>query len=125
MCCFHWDPGLPILCVFGNSATTVLALGPTTKLVGFRLFAVNEALIDLEDRFGVTTPLSDPIEKITARVYDQLALLQAFDETIAVGELQEQVELSEDRFSTMLDDLEQKGNIERANDSVRKIDSKP
>ena len=86
---------------------------------------VNEALIDLEDRFGVTTPLSDPIEEITARVYDQLALLQTFDETIAVGELQEEVELSEDRFSTMLDDLEQKGNIERANDSVRKIDSKP
>ena len=44
---------------------------------------------------------------------------------MAVGELQEEVELSEDRFSTMLDDLEQKGNIERANDSVRKIDSKP
>ena len=95
-----------------------------TELLDEEFFVtfVNEALIDLEDRFGVTTPLSDPIEEITARVYDQLALLQAFDETIAVGELQEEVELSEDRFSTMLDDLEQKGNIERANDSVRKID---
>jgi len=98
-----------------------------TELLDEEFFVtfVNEALIDLEDRFGVTTPLSDPIEEITARVYDQLALLQAFDETIAVGELQEEVELSEDRFSTMLDDLEQKGNIERANDSVRKIDRKP
>lgn len=86
---------------------------------------VNEALIDLEERFGVTTPLSDPIEEITARVYDQLAILQAFGETIAVGELQQKVELSEDRLSAMLDDLEQKDNIERKDDSVRKIDSNP
>ena len=107
--------------------TVLKELQAQTELLNEEFFVtfVNEALIDLEDRFGVTTPLSDPIEEITARVYDQLALLQAFDETIAVGELREEVELSEDRFSTMLDDLEQKGNIERANDSVRKIDSKP
>jgi predicted nucleotidyltransferase len=98
-----------------------------SELLDEEFFAtfVNEALIDLEDRFGVTTPFHDPVREITARVYDQLALLQTFNDTIAVEELQQESELPKDRFSAMLEGLEQKGNIKREDDTIRKIDNKP
>lgn len=86
---------------------------------------VNEALVDLEDRFGVTTPIHEEIRAISARVYDQLSIVLTIDDVATVDELQEELDLSGDRLTDMLDDLERKGNIERDGNTVRKLDDRP
>lgn len=47
----------------------------------------NEALFDLEERYGVTTPLDDRIQELTHRYYRGLEVRQALDEPMTVDEL--------------------------------------
>lgn len=96
-----------------------------TELLGEELFItyVNEALIDLEDRFGVTTSLTDDIEELSRQVYDQLAVLNSFDDTTTVDDIHESTELSESRVSEVLDRLAEKGSIQQDGEQVRKIET--
>jgi len=96
-----------------------------TELLGEALFIthVNEALIDLEDRFGVTTSLTEAVEELSRRVYDQLAVLNSFDNTTTVEAIHESTELSESRVSEVLDRLEEKGSIQQDGEQVRKIET--
>jgi hypothetical protein len=61
--------------------TVLEELQTQTELLDEEFFValVNEALIDLEEWFGVTLPLSESVEAITARVYDQLAAARSAD----------------------------------------------
>lgn len=52
----------------------------------FATFA-NEALVELEERYGVTTPIEDRIQELTNRYYRGLEVLQTLDEPMTVDEL--------------------------------------
>ncbi|SDK94331.1 DUF6036 family nucleotidyltransferase [Natronorubrum texcoconense] len=52
----------------------------------FATFA-NEALIELDERYGVTTPIEDRIQELTNRYYRGLEVLQALHEPMTVDEL--------------------------------------
>jgi hypothetical protein len=58
----------------------------------FATFA-NEALVELEERYGVTTPIEDHIQELTDRYYRGLEVLQALDEPMTVDELAAELEL--------------------------------
>ena len=61
----------------------------------FATFA-NEALVDLDERYGVTTPIEDPIRELTSRYYRGLEVLQALDEPMTVDELATELGLDTD-----------------------------
>ncbi len=61
----------------------------------FATFA-NGALIELEDRYGVTTPIEDRIQELTDRYYRGLEVLQALDDPMTVDELATEMELETD-----------------------------
>lgn len=107
--------------------TILKELRHQVELLDEELFVthVNEALIDLEDRFGVTTPIREEIQEISTRVYDQLSILATIDDAAMVDELRAELDLSEDRLAAMLDSLERKGTIERDGDTVRTLDDRP
>ncbi len=52
----------------------------------FATFA-NEALIELEKRYGVTTPIKNRVQELTDRYYCGLEVLQALDEPMTEDEL--------------------------------------
>ena len=58
----------------------------------FATFA-NEALVELEERYGVTTPIEDRVQELTNRCYRGLEVLQALDEPMSVDELAAELEL--------------------------------
>jgi hypothetical protein len=58
----------------------------------FATFA-NEALVELEERYGVTTPIEGHIQELTNRYYRGLEVLQALDEPMTVDELAAELEL--------------------------------
>nr|WP_245547775.1 hypothetical protein [Halovivax ruber] len=47
----------------------------------------NEALIDLEERYGVITPIEDRVQELTNRYYRGLEVLQVLDESMTIDEL--------------------------------------
>ncbi|QFU84232.1 DUF6036 family nucleotidyltransferase [Natronorubrum aibiense] len=47
----------------------------------------NEALVDLEEQYGVTTPIEDRVQELTNRYYRGLEILQILDEPMTVDEL--------------------------------------
>lgn len=98
-----------------------------TELLGEEFFVthINQALIELEDRFGVTTPLTEPVEQLTVDVYDYINILNSFEDTTTQEELQQAVELPDDRIDEILGELEEKGNIERDDGRIRKVDDRP
>lgn len=79
-------------------------------LLGQELFVsyMNEALLTLDDRHNVTTPLADTVSEITERVYRELEVLQAFDETVSLSELQARLALSADEVDEAIRTLEHK-----------------
>jgi hypothetical protein len=58
----------------------------------FATFA-NEALVELEERYGVTTPLEDRVQELTNRYYRGLEVLQALEGAMTVDELAAELEL--------------------------------
>jgi hypothetical protein len=65
-------------------------------LLGQELFVthMNEALLELEEQHNISTPLAERVSEITERVYRELEVLQAFDESISRSELEIAVNLS-------------------------------
>lgn len=76
---------------------------------------VNDALGEMEERFGATTPLQEWVGERTASVYEEIAVLQALEEgdPTPETELHERIELNELELANALARLEQKGAIER------------
>jgi len=91
-------------------------------LLGQELFVsyVNEALLELEERHNVTSPLSDPVEEITERVYRELEVLQAYDDATSRAELREKTEFSEEEFDDVIASLERKGVVTEAGGEIIK-----
>ena len=79
----------------------------------------NEALIELEERYGVTTPIEDPVQERTDRYYRGLAVLQALDKPMTVDELAAELELATDEicdriaYLSTFDRVYRDGNIVR------------
>jgi hypothetical protein len=67
-------------------------------LLGQELFVshINEALLELEAQYNVTTPLAGPVSEITERVYQELEVLNAFDDSITESELVSKLSLPSD-----------------------------
>jgi len=98
-----------------------------TELLGEELFVteMSEALIDLEDRFGVTTPLDDVVAEISERVYQELEVLLAVENSDSVEEVFKQVELSEAKAEAVMNRLGEKGLVELDGRSVERLDGQP
>jgi len=86
---------------------------------------VNEALLNLRERFDVTISLQDDVEELSAKVYDELAILLAIDGKATVDAIREEADVSDDRLDALLDDLEERGKIEQDYGTVRKLDDRP
>ncbi len=54
---------------------------------------VNEALVDLEEQYGVTTPIEDRVQELTTRYYRGIEVLQALDVPMTVDELAADLDL--------------------------------
>ena len=82
-------------------------------LLGQELFVsyVNEALVELDEQYNVTTPLSETVSEITERVYRELDVLQAIDDSISRSELEATVDFSAAEFEEVLRSLEAKDVI--------------
>jgi len=61
----------------------------------FATFA-NEALLKLEKRYGVTTPIEKRTQELTNRYYRGLEILQVLDEPMKIDELAAELELDTD-----------------------------
>ena len=86
---------------------------------------MSEALIDLGDRFGVTTPLDGIVAEISERVYQKLEVLLAVENSDSVEEVFEEVELSEAKVEAVMDRLGEKGSVELDGRSVERLDGQP
>lgn len=82
-------------------------------LLGQELFVsyVNEALIELEEQHNITTPLAEIVSEITERVYRELEMLQAFDESISRPELEATLDLSTEKVEEALQSLKGKDMV--------------
>ena len=89
-------------------------------LLGQELFVsyVNEALMSLDERHNITTPLFNPVSKITQRVYRELEVFHAFDDAIPRSELYERVALSPDEVDEAIQSLESKGAVAIKRDRI-------
>jgi hypothetical protein len=91
-------------------------------ILGQELFVsyVNEALVALDERHNVTTPLSETVRDITERVYRELEVVQALDEAISRSELYERVGLSSTEVDETIRSLERKGVVAVTDDQITK-----
>jgi hypothetical protein len=91
-------------------------------LLGQELFIshVNEALVALDERHNVTTPLSEVVGETTERVYRELEVVQAFDDAISRSELHKRVGLSSTEVDEAIRSLENKGVVVITGDQIIK-----
>ncbi|EMA28278.1 DUF6036 family nucleotidyltransferase [Haloarcula japonica] len=91
-----------------------------SDLLGQELFVThaNEALLKLEEQHNISTPLAERISEITERVYRELEVLQAFDESISRAELKAAVDLSPEDVDEALEHLVAKDVIAVEDDEI-------
>ena len=89
-------------------------------LLGQELFVThtNEALLELEDQHNISTPLAARVSEITERVYRELEVLQAFDESIPQSELKAAVGLPPEDIDEALEHLVEKDVIAVEDDMI-------
>ena len=82
-------------------------------LLGQELFVThaNEALLELEEQHNISTPLAERVSEITERVYRELEVLQAIDDSVSRSELAESLDLSAAELGEALRSLEAKDVI--------------
>lgn len=97
------------------------------ELLGEELFVtdVNESLIELEERFGITTPIESFLAKETDRIYWELEVLMAFEERTTIPTLCDELERAEEDIIKLLDSLEAKDVIQREGAEIRKVGERP
>lgn len=91
----------------------------------FFVTVVNESLVELEDRFGVTVPIRDAVAKRTNRVYSELEVLLAFDDSTTIESLTDEVDITAEELDPLLTGLERKGVIERTGSGIEKLRERP
>ena len=93
------------------------------ELLGQELFVtyMNEALLALEEQHNITTPLGERVSEITERVYRELEVLQAFEESISRSELKAAVDLSTDDVDEAIKHLTEKEVVEVEGDVVVRV----
>jgi hypothetical protein len=79
----------------------------------------NEALIELEERYGVTTPIEDHIREMTRQYYRGLELLYELDGPTTVDNLAAQTDLDAAELTDRLDYLEAFDRVIRDGETVR------
>ena len=84
----------------------------------FATFA-NEALGDLEERYGVTTPIEDRVQELTTRYYRGLEVLHALDETMTVDELAAELDLDVAEVRERVAYLAEFGRVSQDGEKVR------
>ncbi|UTF55618.1 DUF6036 family nucleotidyltransferase [Natronosalvus rutilus] len=82
---------------------------------------VSEALTDLTEKHNVTTPLHDPVAKITERVYEELEVLHALNEPKPMLNLQQELEYSRAELQEIVSRLEEKGAVRENHDRVERL----
>jgi predicted Rossmann fold nucleotide-binding protein DprA/Smf involved in DNA uptake len=82
----------------------------------------NEALIELKERYGVTTPIEDPVQKLTNGYYRGLEVLQALDEPMTVDKLAAELELDTDEVHSRIAYLSTFDRVRRDGDTVRPVE---
>jgi len=83
----------------------------------FATFA-NEALIELEEQYGVTTPVEARVQELTNRYYWGLEVLQALDEPMTVDELVANLGLEPDVVRNRLTYLEKFDRVRQNGDTI-------
>jgi hypothetical protein len=87
----------------------------------FATFA-NEALVELEERYGVTTPIEGRVQELTNRYYRGLEVLQALDEPMTVNELAAELELDDEEVHDRIAYLSTFDRVRRDGDTVRPVE---
>jgi len=87
----------------------------------FATFA-NEALIELEAQYGVTTPIEDRIQDLTDRYYRGLEIRQALDEPMTVDELAATLNLDTDDARDRIAYLERFDRVRRDGATVSPVE---
>jgi hypothetical protein len=82
---------------------------------------VNEALADLTEQHNVTTALHDPVAEITERVYEELEVLHALDESKSMPTLQQELDYSTAELQDIVSRLEEKGAVEETADRIERL----
>ncbi len=86
----------------------------------FSTFA-NEALVELEERYGMTTPVSDNIQELTNRYYRGLELLQTREEPMIFNELAVELGQEINEFRDRVACLIEFGRVRFENDTVNSV----
>ena len=84
----------------------------------FATFA-NEALVELEERYGVTTPIEERVQELTEQYYRGLEVLQVLDEPMTVDELAAELELDTDEVRDRIAYLATFDRVRRDDGTVR------
>ncbi|UWG47575.1 Transcriptional regulator, contains wHTH domain [Halanaeroarchaeum sp. HSR-CO] len=87
----------------------------------FATFA-NEAVVELEERYGVTTPIETRIQELTNRYYRGLEVLQVLDKSMTVDELIAELELDADEIHDRIAYLSTFDRVQRDGDLVRPVE---
>src|SRR6056297_1696294 len=87
----------------------------------FATFA-NEALVDLEERYGVTTPIEDRVQELTDRYYRGFEVLQTLDEPMTVDELAAELELDIDVVRNRVAYLAEFGRVRHDGETVSPVE---
>ena len=90
------------------------------ELLGQELFVthMNEALLELKAQHNISTPLADRVSDITERVYRELEVLQAIEESISRSSLEEVVDLPPDAIDEAIEQLTKKDVIDVDDDVI-------
>lgn len=81
----------------------------------------NEALLDLEDRYGVTTPIEDRLGAMTTRYYRGLEVLDALDEPTTIADLAAELDGDVEDVAERVAYLQRLGRVNRDGDEVRRV----
>jgi len=84
----------------------------------FATFA-NEALVDLDERYGVTTPIEDRVQELTNRYYRGLEVLQALDDPKTLDELAAALDLDSAEVAERVTYLEEFDRVSRDSETIR------
>jgi len=87
----------------------------------FATFA-NGALVDLEEQYGVTTPIEDRVQELTDRYYRGLEVLQTVNEPMTVDKLAAELQLNIDMVRNRVTYLAEFGRISYDGETVSPVE---
>ncbi|OIB57290.1 DUF6036 family nucleotidyltransferase [Natrialba sp. SSL1] len=87
----------------------------------FATFA-NEALVELEERYGVTTPIEGHVQELTNRYYRGLEVLQALDRPKTIEELSSELNRDTSEISRRIKYLEEFNRASLEGQTVHRVD---